>query len=695
MQNYYLGNRLSLETFLNGVGGGLEICRDDEKHSFVYISEAAAAIQGYTIDELMEVSGGNAVGNIYPMDLGNVLSSIQRQLAKGDTYICKYRVRHKDGNLRWVAKSGRRAAEEGVVFHYSLLQDVTKLEEQNKEIKNTLALLNQERKRYRDALTSNCVYSYSSDVTEGLIYLKSLKLHGIDMLEKFDFKQPVSFDRMDEIWREMWNPKLLDGAVRLTRDVMLEQFRQGNRTVETEYYSAKMDTYTRVTILLSQNEQNGHIYGFLIAHDTTKMRRSEAKKRRDLLEAKKALEDAYEAANRASAAKTDFLSRMSHDIRTPMNAIIGMTAIAGKHLEDKGRVADCLNKIMVSSKYLLGVINEVLDMSKIESGKLDLNEEEFSLFGLIDNLFTMSKPQFGEKKQTFTISVRDVAHEQVIGDSQRIQQALMNLVGNAIKYTPEGGTVDLSLTEKKTNKPMIGCYEFIIADNGIGMDEEFQKRLFEPFVRAEDTRVEKMQGTGLGMAITKNIVQMMNGTLKVESAPEVGTKITMTVFFKLQTPDGAAHYEKSATLPGSAVHDNPDVLASFSEKLFAGKRALVVEDNEINVEVASEILGMAGFVMEYARNGKEAVDAMAEAADGYYDVVFMDVQMPVMNGYEATKAIRALGRDYTDSVPIIAMTANAFAEDVRMAKGSGMNEHVTKPLDFGQLMAVLRKWLAA
>lgn len=541
--------------------------------------------------------------------------------------------------------------------------------------------------------------------------------------------------------------------------------------------------------------------------------RIDKEKKRELA-SQQALQDAYAAANKANAAKSNFLASMSHDIRTPMNAIIGMTAIAATHLDDRERVEDCLEKITVSSKHLLGLINEVLDMSRIETGKLDLNEEKFLLSELIDTLLIMSRPQLAAKNHELSVEIHGIEHEAVIGDSQRIQQVFMNLMGNAIKYTLENGHIRLSIAEKPTNNLRVGCFEFIFEDDGIGMSEEYLPHIFDPFSRANDPRTNKTQGTGLGMPITKNIVQMMNGSIEVESKINEGTKFTVTIFLKLQTAEKTISYEEFLDLPVLVADDDeiacmstcevleelgmqgeyvmsgreaveevvarshtkdpffavildwkmPDMdgiattkairakvgedvpiiilsaydwsdielearaaganafiskplfksrmvhvfaelmgnknagtaraeLSQFDKEDYSGKRVLLVEDNELNAEVAMEILGMTGMKVELACNGKEALDRVAAASDDYYDIVFMDVQMPVMNGYEATRAIRALDRNYTKRVPIIAMTANAFVEDVQAAKNSGMNEHIAKPIDISRLMEIFRKWI--
>lgn len=401
------------------------------------------------------------------------------------------------------------------------------------------------------------------------------------------------------------------------------------------------------------------------------------------LQAQIALQDAYEAANRASRAKSDFLARMSHDIRTPMNAIIGMTAIAAAHIDNRERVTDCLKKITASGKHLLTLINEVLDMSKIEAGKLELSEEEFNLHELIDNLLTMVQPQVDEHEHTLKVSFRDLEHEDVIGDSLHIQQVFLNILGNSVKYTPRGGELFLSVTEIPTNKPRIGCYEFVFEDNGIGMSPEFLEHIFEPFSREDETSANKVQGSGLGLAIVSNIVKLMGGVLNVESTQGQGSKFIITLHLQFQD-------EKNRPVD---TGENSSPLKQIGPDTFAGKRILLAEDNEINAEIAGEIFAAVGLTVDHVWNGKEALDRLTDTEPGYYDMVFMDVQMPVMDGHTATRAIRDSERKDLQKIPIVAMTANAFAEDVRAALSAGMNQHIAKPLDVKQIMEVLQRWL--
>ena len=578
-----------------------------------------------------------------------------------------------------------------------------------------------------------------------------------------------------------------------------------NDIYKFEYCALDENTYKIASFIPLEWDGTKLVKVLLASMDVSQEKKAE-------IESHKALKEAYRAAENASRAKTDFLSNMSHDIRTPMNAIVGLTAIAGANIENQDKVVECLGKITKSSRHLLGLINEVLDMARIESGRMSLAEEDFSLPELVDNLLTLTKPAIDEHKHQLEVHVEHIEHEAVCGDSLRIQQVFVNLMSNAIKYTPDGGNITFTIKEKPNGFSELGCYEFSIADNGIGMTPKFQKIMFEPFSRADDHRTTKVQGTGLGMAITRNIVNLMNGDIQVESAPNKGTKITVTVYLKLQKDEKeqekelfdlpvlvvdddktscestvetlreigiagewvltgkeavercyARHETNSdyfavildwkmpemdgietarrirecvgqdvtiiiltsfefseieeearaagvdafmakplfrsrltATLrqftSGKKEKDARNYLEDFAKTDYTGKRLLLVEDNDLNREIATEILGMTGVTVETAENGKIAVEKVAAAPENWYRLVLMDIQMPVMNGYEATAAIRSLPGS-RGKVPIIAMTANAFAEDVQLAKNTGMNEHIAKPLDLNKLNDVLKQWL--
>ena len=335
-------------------------------------------------------------------------------------------------------------------------------------------------------------------------------------------------------------------------------------------------------------------------------------------EIQQVLRDAIDTANATSKAKSDFLSSMSHDIRTPMNGIIGMTAIATAHLDDRERVEDCLKKISEASSHLLSLINEVLDMNKIESGKVELNEENFNLSELVDTLLAMTKAQLESHHHTLKLDVADVVHENVIGDSHRIQQVFVNLMSNAIKYTPDGGTISLTVAERPTNAHGVACYEFVFEDNGIGMTEDFQKHLFEPFTRANDKKTAAIQGTGLGMTITQSLVRMMGGDIQVKSKPGEGSRFAVTIYLKfLDVQNAEARKE--------------DPLKNLEDLKFEGKRILLVEDHPVNAEIAKNVLQMTGLEVEWVMDGEAAVERMAGSNEGEFDLVFMDIQMPNMD----------------------------------------------------------------
>ena len=591
----------------------------------------------------------------------------------------------------------------------------------------------------------------------------------------------------------------------LAADNLASALQEPDDSLKFEYCSLDEDVY-RVASFIPLAFEDGKLTRVLwTSNDITQIKLDE-------IAAHKALKDAYFAADRASRAKTEFLSNMSHDIRTPMNAIVGMTAIAGANIDNSERVLECLGKITSSSRHLLALINEVLDMARIESGKISLSEEEFNIAELVDNLIAMSQPSIEKHHHDLVIHINGIEHEDVIGDSLRIQQVFVNLMSNAIKYTPDGGNIVLTIEEKHNKTSDLGCYVFTIEDDGIGMTPEFQKVMFEPFTRADDHRTTKVQGTGLGMAVTKNIVEMMNGSISVTSAPNQGTKISVTIYLKRQdkgieaieqlqdlpvlvvdddvsccestaevlaeigiTSEWATSGQEAIALTLARHEDNDDFFAilmdwqmpgmdgiettrqirkhigrevtiivltaldyheieeearaagvdAFIEKplfrsklaavlegiatgkprkranrqlerlsnaCYAGKRVLLAEDNEINRDIAVEILQMTGMDIDTAENGKEACEYVSTAPEGYYDLILMDIQMPIMNGYEACAAIRSLD-GARSKVPIIAMTANAFAEDVQLAKSTGMNEHIAKPLDFEKLADVLETYL--
>ncbi|WNV59335.1 ATP-binding protein [Oscillospiraceae bacterium NTUH-002-81] len=397
----------------------------------------------------------------------------------------------------------------------------------------------------------------------------------------------------------------------------------------------------------------------------------------ELRQAKKAAEEAFQVAQEASRSKSSFLANMSHDIRTPMNAIIGITSLIRHDAGDKSKVIEYADKIDTSSKHLLGIINDVLDMSKIEAGKTVFKYSDFSIVDLIQELDTIFYSQIYEKKQIFTITKENIWHEWVNGDRVHLMQIFSNLLSNAIKYTQEGGEIQLLAEECESNSSVYAKYRFLVSDNGMGMSAAFKDTIFDAFTRAESSLTNKIQGTGLGMAITRNLVEAMGGTIDVESEPGQGSCFEVLIDLKIAE-------DRTAALAAQEETDEQD------GNILQGMRFLCAEDNELNAEILTELLKIEGAKCTICENGEELLKSFEKSAPGDYDMILMDVQMPVMNGYEATKAIRRSSHELAKKIPVIAMTANAFSEDIQHSLAAGMNAHVSKPVEMRVLEKTIR-----
>ena len=397
----------------------------------------------------------------------------------------------------------------------------------------------------------------------------------------------------------------------------------------------------------------------------------------ELTQAKQAAEQALEVASYASQSKSDFLANMSHDIRTPMNAITDITSLLEHDAGNEGKVREYAKKIDVSARHLLGIINDVLDMSKIEAGKTVFKYSDFSIVDFIQELDTIFHSQIYEKQQTFTITKENIRHEWVNGDRVHLMQIFSNLLSNAIKYTQEGGRIQLLAEECESNSSVYAKYRFLVSDNGMGMSADFQNTIFDAFTRAENSMTNKIQGTGLGMAITRNLVEAMGGTIDVDS--ELGQGSCFEVLLDLKIAE-----DRTVALAAQEETDEQD------GNILQGMRFLCAEDNELNAEILTELLKIEGAECTICENGEEILKAFEQSAPGDYDMILMDVQMPVMNGYEATKAIRRSSHELAKKIPIIAMTANAFSEDIQHSLAAGMNAHVSKPVEMKVLEKTIR-----
>ena len=786
--------------------GGFFIYKDDAGEELLYANKAVCHIYGCdSLEDFKAHSGFTFRGMVHPDDYERVTAAIKTQIAESqfDLDYVEYRIIRRDGETRWVDDFGHYV--ESDVYnglYYVFISDITDKRQQAESDKALRSAVIEALTRVYDSVW--LISDVASErfelyrVDEEMVHL--MPAHAATQITKLS--EALAFYSklvLEEDRQRFLDAVSLENIVENTNSKLIYSvpfrrvFEGGPRHYRLEF--AKLDL---------PDGKTGIVAGFKDVDE-------EVRKEHQI---QQALRDAVDAANASNKAKSDFLSNMSHDIRTPMNGIIGMTTIAANNLDDREKVADCLRKITESSNHLLSLINEFLDMNKIESGKIELLEEEFNLAELIDGMLVMTRPQMQEHGHSFRMNIVNVEHERVIGDSRRIQQVFVNIMSNAIKYTPDGGKISLNVKESPTKAQGFGRYEFVFEDNGYGMTEEFQKHLFEPFTRANDKQTVGIQGTGLGMTITRNIVRMMGGDITVESVYGEGSKFTVIIYLKQQNTedinydsfvdlrvlvadDDPACCESTCeilndmgmtsewVLSGKAAVDRvkarheqgrdffavlidwkmPDqdgvetirqirkqvgedmhiivfsaydwsdieqdakaagVNSFVSKPLFRtkmaalfdslvnnqpsgvdleaplhrletmgldGRRVLLAEDQEINADIATDFLEISGLEVDWARDGAQAVDMLAASPDGHYAMVFMDIQMPNMNGYEAARAIRAMDRPYAKEIPIVAMTANAFADDIQNAKKAGMNEHVAKPIDVEMLVKVLEAYV--
>ena len=443
-----------------------------------------------------------------------------------------------------------------------------------------------------------------------------------------------------------------------------------NMVIEVINRTSKEENYLSMTFVPTEVEGSIVKCGLLVFNDVTDQKKKE-------LQANIELEDAYNKSQSASKAKTSFLFNMSHDIRTPMNAILGFADLIEKHLDDKDKCKMYLQKLKSSSSFLLSLINNVLDMARIESGQTEIVESVWNVNNFVSDLVSVFESSIKEKNLKF-IKFMDIKHENVYCDATRLRQIYLNIISNAVKYTPNGGEIKLIIKEIESDKEGYARFQTVVSDTGIGMSKEFLPHIFEEFSREKTTTESRVVGTGLGMPIVKTLVTLMHGTIEVESEQGVGTKFTVTLDHRIARKEEIKVEEEE-------IKDK-DIVS------YKGKRILLAEDNELNTEIAVTILEEAGFIVEHAENGQVCVDMIKNAKIGYYDLVLMDIQMPVMDGYKATETIRAINNPRCD-IPIIAMTANAFDEDKRKAYVIGMDGHIAKPINIPQLLETISKVL--
>jgi len=530
-----------------------------------------------------------------------------------------------------------------------------------------VGFLLQKKKLLEETKSSNDIHSAMSCLFENFVLVNAATrtYHYIEgMPDVGHIPTDGAYDLFaDDLLKRFPNEREREEAAReISFGHLTELMNQGSDIVSCNLHAPIRDEewFTYNFIVISR-DADGRVAEFIIARqDITKLQKKEEENRR-------ILERARDEAEKGNRAKSDFLSSMSHDIRTPMNAIIGYTNIAMDRIDDREMVSESLKKIATSSSYLLSLINDVLDMSKIESGKVQINANECDLLQVLEKIADLTRSQASRKRLDISFNADGIKHPLVIADELRLEQILINITGNAVKYTPEGGKVSITAEETQGPAENRGRYRFIVRDTGIGMSEDFLPHIFESFSRETTSTINKIQGTGLGMAITSRLVRLMGGEISVSSRLNEGSQFTVELELPYWQRD-----EKTAAAGGSETPEQIDL---------EGKRVLLVEDNDINAEIATLVLSGYGIVTERASNGREGLDMVAGKGEGYYDAVLMDIQMPVMNGYEATREIRRLEGRYPKSLPIIAMSANAYEEDIKEALDSGMNGHIAKPFD--------------
>ena len=630
------------------------------------VNQAALRILGYESEEsLMEHGFDMVAPSVLPEDAQRLRDSIATLKNVGDSVSTEYRVRHRNGDILHVLGNVKLIESDGELLFQRFLLDYTdkKLEEVQKE---------RYQKELIHALSEDylIVCSFNLDTGEGI----SLRVSG-DKMRHLDelFTGPLQLETCIGAYLESAvheDDRATLGSA-LAAENLLEELAGTTRT-HVNYRICRGDEveYCQATAVRTGNWEEGHdiVLGFRSVDAQT---REEVKKRA-------LLEEALQAANKANAAKSAFLSNMSHDIRTPMNAIVGFTTLASSRIDQPERVREYLDKIQSSSTHLLSLINDILDMSRIESGKVALDEQPCSLIDLLEDLNSIIQAEASARQLYLSISTDGVTHTDVRCDKLRINQILLNLLGNSLKFTNPGGFIRVRVDELDGAPAGYGRFRFTVADTGIGMAEDFVEHIFDPFERERTSTISGIQGTGLGMSITKNLVDMMHGSIGVQSKKGEGTTFTIELVLALDEGGAAAARLQAEKTSHAHTHHR-----------MHGSHILLVDDNDLNREIAITLLEDEGFTVEYAVNGQEAVDKLKSSGADHFQLVLMDVQMPVMNGYEATRAIRCLDDERLAGIPILAMTADAFEEDRQKALRCGMDGHLTKPIEMEKLFAAL------
>ena len=668
-----------IEQITAGMPGGFFIYHVDGDEELIYANRALFQIYGCeNLEEFQKFTGYTFPGLVHPEDIERVERCIRRQIntcGNSLDYV-EYRITRTDGTIRWLEDYGHFVHSDiyGDVF-YVFVEDATE--------RHRTAQLAQERLEALEALEhETTALKLVHEILRSGMWTMEFDPQGqmVSVFWSQQFRAMIGYhDEQDfpnvlSSWSDLLHPE--------DRDRVLKQYYAtiddytGKSLYDAEYRLLTKDRgyrWFRATGKLSRREDGTPItYVGMFVDITTRKETAEK-----LEEQHRLLEEALDKAQRASHAKSAFLNNMSHDIRTPMNAIIGFTNLAVSHLSDKELARDYLNKIKAASDHLLSLINDVLDMSRIESNKVVIEETPCSLPQILRSLQAMIQADLEFKELHFHMDDSALVHPYVLCDQLRLNQVLLNTLSNALKFTPAGGDISISVVERPGDTADAAIYEFCVRDTGIGIAQEFLPHIFEPFERERTSTVSGIQGTGLGMSITKNLVERMNGHIAVESQKGVGTAFTFTFSFRLSTPPDSQGTPEDATEP----------------RQLTGCHILLAEDNELNQEIAVTILEEDGYTVDVAANGAEAVEKVLHSADTPYDLVLMDIQMPVMDGIEAIKTIRAMDDPKLARLPTVVMTADVFEESRQRTLAAGIDGYLAKPIDTDKLFATLQSVL--
>lgn len=684
--------------FMDEMPGGFLIYRDNESEEIIYANKALLRIfQCDTLEEFLEYTGSSFRGIVHPEDLENVELSIQEQIADSlhDLDFVEYRIIRKDQEIRWIEDYGhyiRLDSQDGIF--YVFLLDAT--DKKNRHLSEKERLLQE--KRQKEQKLKTLIEEYDKErklinqehlrrleVIEGLsVNYDSILYADLDadriLPYRLSSRTELQFGRKFQPRQLSWyisdyvttwvHPEDQELILKVSDPAYIRKKLATSKTYYTNYRVINNGElqYLQLRIVNVGNRER-------ISQVVMGYRKVDEEVRREM-EQKQLYEEALNTANLTINAKNTFLSNMSHDMRTPLNAIFGYTALARNHLEDSQAVTDYLRKIDIASKQLLELIEKVLEISWSESNDTRITETECNLSDILQDIHENLQPQAEEKNIAFSVDSAGMTHSDIFGDQDKLRQLLTNLAANAITYTENDGTVEITAEEVEKFPNNFAVYQFIVKDTGIGISKDFQKHIYEPFEREKNTTFSGIHGSGLGLTIVKSIVDMMGGTIQIESSPGKGSTFTVILRLRLQTH------------PLSSANHTEDAFSSL-----LNKKILLVDDNMANLEIETEILQGMGFLVETAINGQIAVEKMELAAPEDFDLILMDIQMPVMNGWEAARAIRKLPDPSASHIPIIALSADAFDSDKQMSKESGMDAHLTKPIDIPLILETIARIL--